>query len=105
MQQRFFVKGRKGKEIETQNVVHLLRDREILQRSLNGKLTWPSEERERGSAKIVPKAGAEIEAKNWKKRYSDFAFLRRSINNLNLSDFSYSKHVDGQIRLRGIKSV
>ena len=42
-----FTFGRKGKEIETQTVVHSLKDREKSpKRSLDGKLTWPSEERE-----------------------------------------------------------
>ena len=48
-------------------------------------------------------AEAEVEARNWEKRNSDFDFSQRSIKNLNLSDFSYIKQVDEQIRLRETK--
>ena len=43
-------------------------------------------------------SSAEVEARNWKK-FPTLLF-RRSIKNLNLSDFNYTKQVDGQIMLR-----
>ena len=39
------------------------------------------------------------------KREIPTLFTRRSINNLNLSDFNYIKQVDGQIRLRETRLV
>ena len=49
-------------------------------------------------------AEAEVEARNWEKRNSDFVF-RRPIKNLNLSDFSDIKQINGQIKLRETKSA
>ena len=49
-------------------------------------------------------AEAEVEARNWKKEIMTSLF-KRSIRSLNLNDFSNIKQVDGQIRLREIKSA
>ena len=48
-------------------------------------------------------AEAEVEARKWGKIPT--LPLRRSIKNLNLSDFNYTKQVDGQISLRETRSV
>ena len=56
-----------------QNVVHSLRDRKSPKKTLNGKLTRPSEEREWLSKKLC-EAEADVEARNWEKRNSDIAF-------------------------------
>ena len=47
-------------------------------------------------------AEAEVVARNGNRRIPTL-LIRRSINNLNLTDFNYTKQVDGQIRLREIK--
>ena len=53
LQQRSLVHGRVGKEIVTQTLCICWKTEKIPKRPLNGKLTWPSEERERSSAKIA----------------------------------------------------
>ena len=63
----------KEKRDRYQNVVHSLRDRKISRKSLNGKLTRPSEEREWLNKKLY-EAQHEVEARNWEKRNSDTAF-------------------------------
>ena len=40
---------------------------------MNGKLTWPSEEREREAQQKKNQAEADVEARNWEKKTSDFA--------------------------------
>ena len=85
------------------NVAHSLRDRKISKRSLNGKLTWPSEEREKLSKNFIRlrlRLRREIG-----KREILISHVKRSIKNVNLCDFSYIKQVDGQIRLREIRLV
>ena len=57
--------------------------------------------RKEGVAKY--EAEAEVEAGDWEKRNSVFAF--QEIRSLNVSAFSHTKQVDGQIRLREIKSA
>ena len=74
LQQRFLVHhSRKGKETETQNVAHSLRDRENLQNILERKVNL-AVRGERGAQQKLYQADAEVEARNWEKRYSDFAF-------------------------------
>ena len=47
---------------------------------------------------------AEVEARNWEKRYSVSAF--QEINQeFDLSDFNYTKQVDWQIRLKETRLV
>ena len=67
---KFTVKMERDRD---QNVVHSSRDRKMSRKSLNGKLTRPSEEREWLSRNRF-EAGAEVEASNWEKRNSDIAF-------------------------------
>ena len=76
LQQRFLVHSRKGKEIETQTLCIRWKTEKISKRSLNGKLTWPSEERV--AQQKLYEAEAEVEAKNWAKRNFGIAF--REIN-------------------------
>ena len=57
----------KGKRDRDTNVVHSLKDRENLKKSLHGKLTRPS------GGEIITRqkmyeADAEVEARNWEKR-------------------------------------
>ena len=49
LQQRIKVLSRKGREIETQTLCIRWKTKKISKKSLNGKLTWPSEERWRPS--------------------------------------------------------
>ena len=74
----------------------------IPKRSLNGKLTWPSEERERGSAKNCIRLRQRLRREIGKRDILILLF-RRSIKNLSLSDFSYTMQADGEIRLREIE--
>ena len=69
----------------------------FVERSLNGKLTWPSEGREKLSRNCI-KLRLRLRREIVENLILHF---RRSIKNLNVSDFSYIKQVDGQIRLRG----
>ena len=71
-------------------------------RSVYGKLTRPFRKRKRLSKKLY-QAEAGIEAKKMGKSKPGPILLMRSIKNLNLSDFDYTKQVGGQIRLREIK--
>ena len=63
----------KRKRDRETNVVHSFREK-ISKRCVNGKLTWPSEEREREAQQTLYQAEAGVEARNWEKRNSDFAF-------------------------------
>ena len=76
LRQRLFCSQSKGKRDRDTNVVHSLRETNILKRSLNGTLTWPFEERE--AQQKLFQAEAEVETRNWDKRNFDFAF--REIN-------------------------
>ena len=70
-------------------------------KSLNGKLTRPSEDREKLSkncTKLKLKLRREIG-----KRDVKILFFKRSIKNLNLNDFNYIKQIDEQIKLSEIK--
>ena len=84
----------KGKRDRELNFAHALRDREN-KRSLNGKLTWPSEERKEKLSKDYSKL-----RQTWRreigKREILISHFRRSIKNVNLSDFSYIKQVMGR---------
>ena len=73
--QLFLVHIHKRKRDRDQNVLPSSKDSENLQKekSLNGKLTRPSEEREWLSKKLH-EAEAEVEATNWAERNSDIAF-------------------------------
>ena len=75
-----------------------LEDRKISKRSLKGKLIWPSEARE-WLSKNCMKLMRRLRRKIGKREILKLLF-ERSIKNLNLSDFSHIKQVDGQIRLK-----
>ena len=47
----------------------------------------------------MQEAEAEVEARKWETEIPTLLF-KRSIKNLNLSDFSYNKRISGLIRLR-----
>ena len=66
--------------------------------SMNGKLTRPSEERERLSKNCM-KLRLKLRREIGRREILTSLFVR-SIKSLNLNDFSYIKQVDGQIRLR-----
>ena len=87
LQQQFLVHRRKVREIKTQTLCIRWKIERISKKSSNGKLTRPSRGEMMAQQKLC-EAEAEVEAS------------KRSIKNLNLSDFSYTKQVDGQIRLR-----
>ena len=90
----------KGKRYRDTNVMHSLREK-IPKISLNGKLTRPSEERERLS-KNCTKLRLRLRREIGKREILTLLF-RRSTKHLNLSDFRYIKQVDGQIKLRETK--
>ena len=73
----------------------------ISTKSMNGKLIRPSEERECAQRKLY-------EGEQKLRRASGRGQIltphfRRTIKNLNLKDFSYTKQLDGQIRLTGTR--
>ena len=93
----FFSSQSIGKRDRDTNVVRSLKDRENLQQILERK----ADSTVRGemlAMKLRLGLGQEIG-----KRECPASLFRRSIKNLNLSDFNYTKQVDGQIRLREIK--
>ena len=97
LRQRFLVHSRKGKEIETRCA--FVEREKISKTSFNGKVIWPSEEREKLSKYCIKlRLMREIG-----KGDIPTLLLERSIKNLNLSDFSYIKQVHGQIGLRETK--
>ena len=80
--------------------MHSLRDRknpEILERKVDLAVRG-----EREAQQKLYQAEAEVEARKWESNVKIF-LSNRSIKNLNLSDFSYIKLVDGQIWLRETK--
>ena len=93
---QFTVQGEGEIEI-TNNVVHSFRERDNLQ-SMNGKLIRPSEERECAQHKLYE--GEQKLRRAIGRGEIPTAHFRRSIKNLNLNDFSYTKQPDGQIGLR-----
>ena len=103
LQQRFLVHNRKGREIETRTLCSRWKTEKISTTSLNGKLTWPSEEGEqlsRDCMKLRQKLRRDIG-----KREIMVSLFMRSIRSSNLIDFSYNKQLAGQIRLRETKSA
>ena len=56
---------------------------------------------ERLAQQKLYEAEAEVDARYWNREI----LKSRSLRNLNLNDFSFSKQIDGQIRLKEIKSV
>ena len=94
-----FISQSNGKRDRETNVVHSLWDRENLQKILERKVHL-AVRGERRLAEIVSSWGW-----GWGEKLVKHLILhfRRSIKNLNVSDFSYIKQVDGQIRLRGTK--
>ena len=73
----------------------------ISTKSMNGKLIRPSEERECAQHKLYE--GEQTLRRAIGRRQIPTAHFRRSIKNLNLNDFSYTKQLDGQIGLRGTR--
>ena len=100
LRQRFLVHSRKGKKIETRCA--FVERENISKTSFNGKVIWPSEEREKLS-KYCIKLRLRLRREIGKGGIPTL-LLGRSIKNLNLNDFSYIKQVHGQIRLRETKS-
>ena len=98
----YFQFSQKEKRDSDQNVVHSLRDKKNLHKILEREVDL-AVRKERVAKQKLYEAEAEVEAGNWEKRNSVFAF--QEIRSLNLSAFSYTKQVDGQIRLREIKSA
>ena len=96
-----FISLSRGKRGRDTNVLHSLKDREISTKSLNGKLTRPSEEREWLSKKC-----RKVKQK-WRrgigKRETLTSLFNRPSRSLNLNDFNCTKQVGGQIWLREIK--
>ena len=93
------VHSQKGREIEIKTL--RIRWQRISRKSLFGKLTRPSEEREWLSEdwlKLRLKLRQEVG-----RREILTSLFKRSIKNLNLNDFRYIKQVDGQIKLREVK--
>ena len=98
----FFRSESKGKRDRDRNVVQSLRDRENLHKVLERKaeMAVRGEYLSKHFMKLRLRLRQEIE-----KREILTLLSERSIKNLNLSDFSYIKQVDGQIMLKEIKSV
>ena len=96
--QQFSVHSQKIREIEIKTSDIRQEIEKIFTKFLNEKLTRPFEEREwlsKNCMKLKLRLKQEIE-----KREIPTLLFRRSIQNLNLNDFNYTKSVDGQIRLR-----
>ena len=86
----------KGKRDRDQNVAQILRTK-----SLNGKLNWPCDEKS-WLSKEFSKLKQKLRRGIGKREFLTSLF-RRSIRSLNLHDFSFIKHVDGQIRHTELK--
>ena len=101
LQQRFLVHSREGKEIESWFFCMRWEIEIISKRSLNGKLTWPFRERKRLSKNCIRSR------RRLRRRIGRSAIViilfRRSMKNLNLSDFELIKWANRQIRLREVK--
>ena len=81
------------KDIETQNVVHSLRNRENLHKILERKVDLAlggGREAQQKFIRLRLRLRREIG-----KREILISHFRRSIKNVNLRDFTYIKHVDG----------
>ena len=101
LQQWFLVHSRKGKTIETQTLCVRWKTENISKRPLNGKLTRLFEERE-----LLSKNCMRLRLRlrrEFGKREILTLLIERTIKNLNLSDFSCIRQVDGQIRPRETK--
>ena len=99
---QFTVKGEDEIEI-TNNVVHSFRERENLHKIHERKV----DSAVRGEI-IAQQKLCEAEQKLRReigRREILTAHFRRTIKNLNLKDFSYTKQLDGQIGLRGTRLV
>ena len=94
----------KGKRDRDQNVVHSLRDREnlhkILERKVDLAVRGATMAQQQLFLKLRHKLGRGIG-----KSENSTSLFRRSIRSLTLNDFSYIKQVDGQIRLKELKSA
>ena len=102
LQQRFFSSQTKGKRDRDIHVVHRWKIERISAKSLSGKLNWPSEERNWLSKKR--RSWGRRGSQTLGKENSDIA-LHETIRSWNLNGSSYNKQVDGQIRLKEMKSV
>ena len=95
----------KGKRDRDQNVVQTLRDRQRTSPWNRWKVSWLGRpRRETGSAKIIRSWGWSWGEELGKEKFVTSLF-KRSIKNMNLNDSSDNKQVDGQIKLRELKSV
>ena len=91
----------RGKRDRELNFAQALRDRENLQKILERKVDL-AVRGEGGAQQTLFRAEAQIKARNWEKRNRE-NFSKRSVKNLNLSDFDRNKRADEQTRLRETK--
>ena len=101
LQQRFLVQCRKGRDIEAQTLC-IRRKTENLQTNRWTESWLGHPRRDDGFAEIVWSCG--WDKKLGKEKIPTLLF-RRSIKNLNLSDFNCTKQVDGQIQPRETRLV
>ena len=99
-QRTIFSSQSKGKRDRDMNIVHSLKRQSKSPKHLPERKVDSAVRGAIMAQRKVHGAEAEVEARNWEMRNSDCCFFKRSITNLDLNDFSYTKQVDGQIRLR-----